>query len=421
MPFGTTLHAFEAGPSGARLDLHKESSDPGIQKGPWVQAVGEVGKAKPPGECTRWPAHMRLLNETTGELIEGRCHSTNLCAYCATLKAVENAEMATIDVLNGGAAPTIFCVLTTRTPTLDMSGFYRSREAVFKALRRRWPAVQIATVLEFTTGTGQRAAGARRPHWNLLLKHVPVDDLDQVADVVASVWCSREDALPRAQHFQRVHAIEGLSRYLMLHFQKYSQAPPPGFKGHRFTHTRGYFSEGTAATRQAAKESLATKRALWRAHQRGLEGHEAEQAVQRELDAAAGAEWRLIDIEAVRLAERRRQPAPRRPGPAPRTTDVGPERPSEAVAMPKEEDEAPRPAAWDGWPDTEREAKTEDRPTLEPAARPPSPGSPPASSQTPVSTELREQLGKRGITVSRTSTANAASGICRPEVSACNP
>ncbi|MBJ7473334.1 MAG: hypothetical protein JHD16_18650, partial [Solirubrobacteraceae bacterium] len=251
----------------------------------------------------------RLLNETSGELIEGRCNSTNLCDYCSRLAAVLNAEMTIRDTLNGGAAPTIFCVLTTRTATLDMSGFYDSRRQVFKALRRRWPEVQIATVLEFTTGTGERAQGARRPHWNLLLKNVPADDVDQVADVITKVWCAREDALPRAQHFQRVHAIEGLSRYLMLHFQKYSQAPPPGFRGHRFTHTRGYFHEGTKATRAAAKEDLARKRALWRALGRGLSGQAAEDAVTREREHAAQAQWRLLDIEAVRLAERRRTSA----------------------------------------------------------------------------------------------------------------
>lgn len=322
------LDALRAAPSGGRLDLHKESSDPGHAKarehGAFARSnhsrVEQERECNESGQrgvlgCTRWPAHMRLLNEQTGELIEGRCNSTNLCAYCAKLAAVVNAEMATIDALNGAPPPTIFVVLTTRTATLDMSGFYESRRQVFKALRRRWPEVQIATVLEFTTGSGSRSGGARRPHWNLLLKNVPVDDLEAVREVVSRVWCSREDALPQAQHVQRVHAIEGLAKYLMLHFQKYSQAPPPGFRGHRFTHTRGYFEAGTAATRESAKRSLAVKRALWRARQRGLDAEAAEAAAAAEMARNDAATWRLYDLEAVVLAARRREARPRQPAP----------------------------------------------------------------------------------------------------------
>jgi hypothetical protein len=52
-------------------------------------------------------------------------------------------------------------------------------------------------------------------------------------------------------------------RYLALHFQKESQSPPRGWKGHRFTSSRGYFPKGAAVAREAAKKSLRLGRAVY--------------------------------------------------------------------------------------------------------------------------------------------------------------
>src|SRR3954447_3957495 len=125
----------------AALDLHKGISDPARSSG-----------------CPRWPADLRLRNPDTLALIPGRCRATNLCDYCARLAAVENAEVLSIDAMATGG-PRVWAVLSTRTATGDTRRFYRSREQVLKALRRRWAGCEVAAQVEFTTGYGTRSGG----------------------------------------------------------------------------------------------------------------------------------------------------------------------------------------------------------------------------------------------------------------------
>lgn len=245
------------------LDLHKGISTPSVSG------------------CLRWPEHQRLLNHSTGELVRGRCRATNLCDYCAKLAAVENAELLALDAAE--YAPTLWVVLTTRSGSVDSRAFYRSREKVWKAVRRRWPEAEYAFLVEFTTGYGKASGGVRRPHWNLLVKGVPVEDAEQLRDVVTRVWCSREDAEPWAQFVGPVSEAGGLMRYLALHFQKESQAPPKGWRGHRFRCSSGYLVRPASVLREEAKRSLRLKRLLWR----GLDLEEAE------LELAAAPTWSL--------------------------------------------------------------------------------------------------------------------------------
>jgi hypothetical protein len=224
--------------------------------------------------------------------VRGRCGATNLCAYCARLTAVENAELLALDAL-AGTAPRIWAVLTTRTATIDTRRFYRSREQVLKALRRRWPSVELAALVEFTTGYGNRSGGRRRPHWNLLIKGVPVEVVDQVHDVITSVWCAREDAKPDAQFVGEIGEFGGLMRYIALHFQKESQKPPAGWRGHRFLKTRGYLAGSTAEAREAARDSLRFKRELWRAIKAGYQGPDAELEAKWAMAEAAERSWEL--------------------------------------------------------------------------------------------------------------------------------
>jgi len=57
---------------------------------------------------------MRLLNETTGEVVNGRCHATNLCPYCARRFAAETTEALVIDGLQRAVVhdlgPLFICV-----------------------------------------------------------------------------------------------------------------------------------------------------------------------------------------------------------------------------------------------------------------------------------------------------------------------
>ena len=264
------------GPRSGPLDLHEGISDPAT------------------GGCPRWPENLRLLNDR-GEAVRGRCRATNLCAYCARLAAVENSELLALDAL-AGIAPTIWAVLTTRTATLETARFYRSREAVLKALRRRWPQCEIAALVEFTTGYGKRSGGRRRPHWNLLIKGIPREHVDQVRDVIVSTWTAREDATREAQHVGVIKDAGGLMRYIALHFQKESQKPPAGWRGHRFLKTRGYLGTSTPEAREAARRSLRFKRELWRAIRNGVQGEMAELEAHLALEEADERSWQLVHL-----------------------------------------------------------------------------------------------------------------------------
>ncbi|MBZ4284294.1 hypothetical protein LAJ55_15945, partial [Streptococcus pneumoniae] len=63
--------------------------------------------------------------------------------------------MLAMDALESGCAPSLWCVVTTRTVTLDTgwaSEFGRAIEQVTRAVRRRWPKAEYVGVVEFTTG-----------------------------------------------------------------------------------------------------------------------------------------------------------------------------------------------------------------------------------------------------------------------------
>jgi hypothetical protein len=212
-----------------------------------------------------------LRDVATGEQLSGRCQSPNECDYCATLAAVENAEVLQLDAMTN-EPPSIVAILGTRSTSTKPADFWRSREQLVKALKRRWPGCEYAALVEYTTGYGPRSGGRRRPHWNLLLKGVPAEDHDQVADVVAKVWCPRVNAKPQAQYVAPVQEFGGLSRYVAMHFQKSSQRPPAGWKGHRFLHSRGYFAAPMPEIRAQARESLNRKRVAWRVERSLPEG-----------------------------------------------------------------------------------------------------------------------------------------------------
>ncbi len=221
-------------------------------------------------------------------MVRGRCRSTNLCEYCARLSAVENAEVLAIDAMASGG-PQVYAVLTTGSAERDPAPFYKAREQVMRALKRRWPNVQYAAQVEFTTGRSARSQGRRHPHWNLLLKGIPSADVDEAREVAVRVWCARVDAVPAAQYVGLVEHVGGLMRYLALHFAKPAQAPPRGWRGQRFLHSRGYFAGGIVAARVEARDALQTRREVWK----------YEQMAER-----AGVE--LYAVELYELAEARR-------------------------------------------------------------------------------------------------------------------
>ena len=263
----------------AALDLHKGIDDP--------RGHG----------CKRWPEGWWLLS-SQGEMVPGRCRATNLCDYCSRLFAVETSEMLMLDAMEH--APTVYAVLTARE-LLDRADCRRHLTQIRKSLRRRWPGIEWACLVEF-----QRRGAL---HLNLLIKGVPADDVDALHAAISRVWCSRVDALPRAQFVGPIGAAEGLVRYVTQHFMKPAQAPPIGWRGHRYSSTRGYLVRPAALMRVEAREALRGKRALRAALKAGHEGADAEIVAGQALELAAATSWRLLSLDPSPLARGERADA----------------------------------------------------------------------------------------------------------------
>jgi hypothetical protein len=274
-----------ADPEGSALDLHEGISDPADRE---------------PSErsCDRWPERFRL--QAADRLVKGRCKSANLCPYCARLQAVENAELLALDALNG-VAPLVWAVLTTPSTAPEQREYYEARRQVFRALRRRWPDCEIAWVLEFTTGYGPLAGGARRPHWNALIKGIPTSAVGQVHEAIAKVWCPRQAAAEDAQFVGAIGEMGGLMRYLALHFQKESQSPPAGWSGHRFSATRGYLWRPTPEARDVARASLVFKRIVWKLRRDApdLTPQELHERAEHLLEEHQATEWELVRLTKI--------------------------------------------------------------------------------------------------------------------------
>jgi len=229
------------------------------------------------GGCQRWPEEMRLLNKATGELLPGRCKSTNLCRYCQRLYVVETVEMLTLDAVE--YAPTLWSVLTAREH-LTRADLTKQLRDLRRVVRARWAASEWFVQVEF-----QRRGAL---HANLLHKGVAVEHQEELHDVISSRWCSRVDALPQGQWSGRVEDGVGVVRYLskmLAHGLKAEQAPPIGWRGHRTSQTRGYLVRPASVMREEARRSLRVKRRI----------HAGTDAATAELEVAASElhEWEL--------------------------------------------------------------------------------------------------------------------------------
>jgi len=193
--------------------------------------------------------------------------------------------MLTLDAMEW--APTMWLVLTAREH-LTRKDTYGHLRQLRRALRRRWPSVEWFVQVEF-----QRRGAL---HLNLLIKGVPVEDVDELRDVAAATWCARVDAEPWAQWAEAMADGLGVVKYvskMLAHGLKAEQAPPIGWKGHRTSQTRGYLVRPASEMRREAKASLRVKRELWRAEAEGLEGAEAIVVAELRAEVAAAAEWQL--------------------------------------------------------------------------------------------------------------------------------
>ena len=230
-------------PQGRALDLHEGIRTADVRTG-----------------CPRWPEHLRLVDLKTGEMRLGRCRCTNLCPYCARLFAVETSEMLILDAMED--APQLYAVLTAREHLTRAECTSHLRH-LRRALKRRWPDVRWAVLVEF------QKRGAL--HLNLLVKGVSLADVDEFQTAVFGLWCSRVDAEPSAQYVGAISDEMGVVKYVTLHFMKQAQAPVIGWRGHRYSSTRDYLVRPASVMRVEARAALRVKRTLWKAIGRAAE------------------------------------------------------------------------------------------------------------------------------------------------------
>lgn len=261
---------------GAGLDLH--------------EGIATRQTTVAPRSCPRWPKRLSLVSNL-GEIVQGRCQSPNQCEYCARLAAVENAELLSLDAVNG-VAPTSYLVLTQPSADQSPRSYYAAKQELQRALRREIEGYQAAWLVEFTTGRSSTSGGRRRPHLNGLVKGLNSEDqVTIVRQIIESTWCARQAANPAAQYVAPVQDLGGLARYLALHFLKEAQAPPIGWRGHRFSTTRGYLWCPTPQARKVARDSLVDKRELWRALAAGQDAEQAEKHVADRREVRSSTTW----------------------------------------------------------------------------------------------------------------------------------
>lgn len=251
--------------------------------------------------CERWPEHLRLVNEPTGEAIMGRCKATNLCPYCRNAYLAETAEILRLDAAS--APPTIYSVLTARA-FLERESCRYVLDRCRRRARKRWPDTQWFVACEL------QKRGAL--HLNLLVKGVSGADVELWHYELADEWCSRFDAEEPAQHSEAIWDAEGVSQYVQKvssYVAKESQQPGDGWRGHRHSSTRGYFVAGTASMREQVRELARERRARGQALAEGLRG-EAAEARAAELGRLAQLDvWQMLDIAApARCARIRNEP-----------------------------------------------------------------------------------------------------------------
>jgi len=193
-------------------------------------------------------------------------------------------------------APTLWMVLTAREH-LTRGDTYRALEHLRRAARRRWPDVAWFVQVEF-----QRRGAL---HLNLLVKGVPVEELDAFRTLIAGLWCERVDALPVGQWAGAVNDAGGVARYLaktLAHGLKSEQAPPLGWRGHRTSQTRNYFRCGARVARARAVESRVRQRAVYACRAAGGSAHDAELAAHEALRQRASSVWALVSDRGARLS-----------------------------------------------------------------------------------------------------------------------
>jgi hypothetical protein len=201
--------------------------------------------------------------------------------------------MLALDALMG-AAPVMYCVTTTPNISPDTRQYQRATQSLVQAWRREFPDLEYGCIVEFTPGRAATSGGHRRPHWNWFLKGVTEGDESELRAVIERTWLPAMNADRKAQYVGAIANEGGLLRYLAMHFQKESQRPPEGWKGHRLRLSQGYLLKPTVEMRELTKASLRLRRELWKAREDGYEGEDVETVAAARLRALEATTWELV-------------------------------------------------------------------------------------------------------------------------------
>ncbi|WP_138974015.1 hypothetical protein [Patulibacter medicamentivorans] len=246
-----------------------------------------------------------------GRFVGARCGSSNRCAWCAFLYAIETAQCVYLDAERGGYPRTVM-TLTTVDPATTAQQLRRGVEQVVKAIRHRCPDCEYLAFVEWTSGRARKSGGLRRVHLHLLLKGVYAEDLVArptgrwgtvmtLEDVVRGVWSERTGA-------HRVEVAEigspwAAAKYLTHHHNKPSQAPPAdlakGFK--RLRPSKGYFGGRLVELRREVRQLEQDKRV--RRAARALVDPEVMADAPDLPEEVWASEWRTALDEAKRARE----------------------------------------------------------------------------------------------------------------------
>lgn len=272
----------------------------GATEAPTVAAAAALDRLKgicdPRAGCPRWPEHLRLYAEATGELIEGRCKATNRCKYCQARYVAETVEALLLDGLYG-PSPSIYVVLTAREH-LTRADTHAHLRQLRRSLRKQWDSIEWFVQVEF------QLRGAL--HLNLLTKGVEQAEREELHQRMTELWCARVDAQPVGQWSGDIVEEGGLAKYLgkrLGHGLKAEQAPPLGWKGHRTSQTRGYFNRPVTELREEARRVFRRRALMRRAIAAGNSPHDAELLVVELEQLADQTSWRILSLNLRRRWE----------------------------------------------------------------------------------------------------------------------
>lgn len=203
--------------------------------------------------------------------------------------------------------PSVYVVLTCRN-FLTRRELRRHLEHLRRSARRFWPSLEWFCALEW-----QRRGAI---HVNLLVKGVGAGADQLLLKVLWRVWRRRVDAVWEAQHAQPIRSVRRAVSYvakIARYIGKPAQEPPPGWRGHRTSQTRGYLVRPASVMRPEARGSQRWKAVRGALRRAGLSLVEAAWQAVAPAAFDALSVWSFVSVPVVPQPPVRVSPSVRPP------------------------------------------------------------------------------------------------------------